>query len=106
MIKMDTSPPTPPPKKHSAKKADRMPKPDCVEIGNKTRQNSLNQYRKDKEGRYWFELIPDKDKEEWRGMIHDSIMTFFNTMINTGQISDEITKEYKDYIVAVNKFLE
>ena len=52
MIKMDTSPPTPPPKKHSAKKADRMPKPDCVEIGNKTRQNSLNQYRKDKEGRY------------------------------------------------------
>ena len=94
MIKMDTSPPTPPPKKHSAKKADRMPKPDCVEIGNKTRQNSLNQYR------------TDKDKEDWRGMIHDSIMTFFNTMINTGQISDEITKEYKDYIVAVNKFLE
>ena len=33
-------------------------------------------------------------------------MTFFNTMINTGQISDEINEEYNKYIAAVNKFLE
>ena len=103
MVKMDTSPPRPPPKKkkHSAKKADRMPDTN----GDKMQQNAFNQYRKDKHGKYWFELIPDIDKEEWRGMIDNSIMTYFNTMINTGQISDEIMREYNEYIVAVKKFL-
>jgi len=96
----------PPPKKHSAKKADRMSNPDWSKVWDKTQQNSLNQYRKDKKGHYWFELIPNIDEGDWRRMIHDSIMTFFNTMINTGQISDEINEEYNKYIAAVNKFLE
>ena len=67
--------------------------------------NSLDQYRKDKDGKYWFEMIPETDKESWRRMIRDSIMEFFNTMIMTGQISDEINIEYNEYIAAVNKFL-
>ena len=73
----------------------------CAKI---KKPNPLNQYRKNKDGKYWFELIPEKDKE--RGMIHDSIMVFFNIMINTGQISNEINIEYKEYIAAVNKFLK
>lgn len=103
---METSPPTPPSKKHSAKKANRMPNTDWVEIMNKTQENPLNHFRKSNSGKYWFELIPDIDKGDWRRMIHDSIMTFFNTMINTRQISAEINEEYKKYIAAVNKFLE
>ena len=126
---METSPPTPPPKcackkkKHSGKKADRMPErcgtpPKCGHrkkkhsakkadrMPNPEWGNPLNHFRKNDNGKYWFELIPNIDEGDWRITIHNSIMTFFNTMINTGQISDEINQEYKEYIMAVNKVLE
>ena len=83
-----------------------MPNPEWGEILYKTKENPLNHFRKTDNGKYWFELIPNIDEGDWRRMIHNSIMTFFNTMINTGQISDEINQEYKEYIMAVNKVLE
>ena len=67
--------------------------------------NPLDRFRKDKDGEYWFELIPEKDKKDWEKIINGSIEEFFNIMNNTGEISDEINKEYNEYIAAVNKFL-
>jgi len=99
---METSPPTPPSKMHSAKKADRMP--DLC--GSTIEPNVLNQYRKDSSGQYWFELIPVKDKASWRDMVSNSIPSYFATMVNSGQISDETNKEFKEYMAAVNKFLD
>ena len=94
---MDT-PPTPPPrqKKHTAKKANRPPaKPDA-----------LQQYRKDKNGQYWFEHIPENDRASWKGMICSSITSYISTMINSGLVGETYTEEYKEYISAVNNFLE
>ena len=99
---METAPPRPPPKRHSAKKADRMP--DLS--GSTIELNVLKQYRKDKRGKYWFELIPLADRAGWRDMVSNSIPSFFATMVNSGQISDETNKEFKEYMAAVNKFLE
>ena len=95
-----TPPPKPPSKKrkHCAKKADRMPE-------RAPNSNVLNQYRKDNSGKYWFELIPDEDKAGWHDMISNSIVNYFATMVNSGLISCETNKEYKEYIAAVNKFL-
>ena len=77
----------------------------CIKKETNT-SNPLDRFRKDKDGEYWFELIPEKDKKDWEKIINGSIVEFFNTMINTGQISDEINIEYKEYIAALNKFLE
>ena len=94
---MDT-PPTPPPrkKKHTTKKANRPPaKPDA-----------LQQYRKDKNGQYWFEDIPENDRASWKGMVSSSIPSYISTMINSGLVGETYTEEYKEYISAVNNFLE
>ena len=99
---METSPPRPPPKRHSAKKADRMPD----SSGSTIKPNVFNQYRKDSSGQYWFELIPPADRADWRDMVSNSIPSFFAAMVNSGQISDDTNKEYKEYMAAVNKFLD
>ena len=99
---METSPPRPPPKRHSAKKADRMP--DLS--GSTIEPNVLNQYRKDRSGQYWFELIPSTDKANRRKEIGNSIPNFFADMLNSGQFSSETSAEFEEYSAAVNKFLE
>jgi len=99
---METSPPRPPPKRHSAKKADRMP--DLS--GSTIEPNVLNQYRKGVSEQYWFESIPSADRTDWRDMVSNSIPSFFAAMVNSGQISDETNKEFKEYSAAVNKFLD
>ena len=99
---METSPPRPPPKRHSAKKADRMP--DLS--GSTIEPNVLNQYRKDSSGKYWFELIPSTDKANRRKEIGNSIPNFFADMLNSGQFSSETSAEFEEYSAAVNKFLD
>jgi len=92
------SPPTPPPreKKHVTEKANGPPaKPDA-----------LQQYRKDKNGEYWFEHIPENDRASWKGMVSSSIPSYFNTMVNSGLVGEKYTEDYEKYINAVNKFLE
>jgi hypothetical protein len=101
MVTMDTSPPIPPPK-HTAKKADRMP--DLS--GSSLTPNVFNQYRKDRHGQYWFQLIPAGDRASWRNMISNSIPSYFAAMVNSGQISDDTNKEFQEYTAAVNKFLD
>ena len=101
MVTMDTFPPTPP-AKHTAKKADRMPDLSTSSL----KQNVLNQYRKDKHGQYWFQLIAESDRASWREMISNSIPSYFAAMVNSGQISDDTNKEFQEYTAAVNKFLD
>tara|TARA_B100000029_G_scaffold439361_1_gene455856 strand:- start:85 stop:393 length:309 start_codon:yes stop_codon:yes gene_type:complete len=99
---METSPPQPPPKNLSAKKTEQM----SDLSGSTIEPNVLDQYRKDSSGQYWFEIIPPADRAGWRDMVSNSIPSYFAAMVNSGQISDEINKEFKEYSAAVNKFLD
>ena len=87
MVAMDTFPPTPP-AKHTAKKADRMPDLSTSSL----KHNVLTQFRKDKQGNYWFQLIPAGDKANWRDMVSNSIPSYFAAMVNSRQISDDTNK--------------
>ena len=91
------SPPTPPPreKKHVTEKANGPPaKPDV-----------LQQYRKDKNGQYWFEHIPENDRASWKGMVSSSIPSYFNTMVNSRLVGETYTEENEEYIKAVNNLI-
>ena len=76
---MEASSPTPTLNMHTAKKNDSTIEP-----------NVLDQYRKDRSGQYWFEIIPPADRAGWRDMVSNSIPSYFAAMVNSGQISDEI----------------
>ena len=71
-----------------------------------TNPSLLNQYRKHADGKYWFEMIPKKDRKNWHDMVSNSIPQYFNDIVNSGGSSDTITNEYKEYIAAANKFLD
>jgi len=98
---MDTPPPYTSTETYG-KKADRMPD----SIGSSLKPNILKQYRKDRHGHYWFQLIPAGDRASWRNMISNSIPSYFAAMVNSGQISDDTNKEFQEYTAAVNKFLD
>ena len=63
-------------------------------------------YNKNENGKYWFEKIPANKIEAQRTTISTSIMEYFNCMVNTGHVSNEMNIEYKEYIRVLKIFLE
>ena len=98
-----SSPPKPPPRKQSsAKKADHAPPAP-------SKTNYLDFYKKDAEGNYWFQRIPEKswkeNKEGWKTLIMRTMVDYFDMLVKTG-LKPSKNKPYLEYMQTMNKFLK
>ena len=94
---MDASPPIPPPKNNSGNKTPRSEECD--------RPTHLAYFRKDQHGKYWFQLIPEENRENFYDMVRKSIMQYFTVLVNNGLYGSETSKEHEKYKAAANQFL-
>tara|TARA_B100000686_G_scaffold353042_1_gene457058 strand:+ start:406 stop:1200 length:795 start_codon:yes stop_codon:yes gene_type:complete len=83
--------------------------PTCRKCYNKmpdSESNILDRYKKDEDGNYWFNIIPDNVKESFKNDVMQSAVQYLSDMANSYQISIKNHEKFQEYVAAVSEWLK